>query len=667
MYDVTNAASLDAVDDAPENPRELVSRWLSELEISTKRDEPWMEQAREADEIYSVRCASDNRATVNVLKSNADTVGGALYSSTPKPDVRRRYRDEDPVGKDVAQLLERTLAYLTDVNDLDALMAAVVLDYLIVGRSTVRVSYVPTIGRAQNPMTGEESDILIDEAIECSRVHWEDMRYGSGREWRDVGWVGFRHWMTKADALNAFGAVAELLKYGGEEASSGVGEQEEEEENPHLYRRAEVWEIWDKESRSVIFLSKELEDRPLKVDQDPLGLRNFFPIPRPLFANLGTSILVPTTDYAIYRDQAEELNRLTDRITTLIGGLRFRGVYDATIPEMERLLDGLDNELIPSDDAAKYREMGGLAGAVTFLPMTELGNVLAGLYRQREQVKAAIYEITGISDIMRGAANANETATAQNIKSQWGSQRISARQKEVQRFVRDLFEIQAEIIAEHLTPATLGRMTGIQVTPQMEILLRKQADREYRIDIETDSTIASDIESDQRTITEMLGAVMQFMSAAAPLVQQGAITFDVAKSMLMSAVRKSKMGREVEDALDQLQPPGGPSSPSGMPQIPGGGGGHIASPGMPQQASEQLKVRAEAQKLQLEQQHASQELQLKLEIARQEIAMKERVEMAKIALQERIAQAKLAASARKRPRLGIEREYEDEGREEEEQ
>ena len=50
--------------------------------------------------------------------------------------------------------------------------------------------------------------------------------------------------------------------------------------------------------------------------------------------------------------------------------------------------------------------------------------VLNFLYQQREQSKQAIYEITGISDIVRGASHSSETATAQQIKTEWGSLRI---------------------------------------------------------------------------------------------------------------------------------------------------------------------------------------------------------------------------------------------------
>jgi hypothetical protein len=44
-----------------------------------------------------------------------------------------------------------------------------------------------------------------------------------------------------------------------------------------------------------------------------------------------------------------------------------------------------------------------------------------------------IYEVTGISDIVRGQGNAQETATAQEIKSQWGSLRIRKLQKQIER------------------------------------------------------------------------------------------------------------------------------------------------------------------------------------------------------------------------------------------
>jgi hypothetical protein len=53
------------------------------------------------------------------------------------------------------------------------------------------------------------------------------------------------------------------------------------------------------------------------------------------------------------------------------------------------------------------------------MPIDGLAKIVLQLVEQREQVKQTIYEVTGISDIVRGASKADETATAQQIKGRW--------------------------------------------------------------------------------------------------------------------------------------------------------------------------------------------------------------------------------------------------------
>jgi hypothetical protein len=56
------------------------------------------------------------------------------------------------------------------------------------------------------------------------------------------------------------------------------------------------------------------------------------------------------------------------------------------------------------------------------------------VYTQRTQVLQVIYEVTGISDIIRGGGTkASETATAQQLKAQYGSMRLRRRQDDIQK------------------------------------------------------------------------------------------------------------------------------------------------------------------------------------------------------------------------------------------
>ena len=71
-------------------------------------------------------------------------------------------------------------------------------------------------------------------------------------------------------------------------------------------------------------------------------------LPAPLYATLSNDSLEPTPDYALYQDQANDLNVLSDRIDGLIKALKVTGCYDASLPALARLFtEGENTSLIP--------------------------------------------------------------------------------------------------------------------------------------------------------------------------------------------------------------------------------------------------------------------------------------------------------------------------------
>ncbi|HCE07469.1 MAG TPA: hypothetical protein DEQ40_02490, partial [Oxalobacteraceae bacterium] len=189
----------------------------------------------------------------------------------------------------------------------------------------------------------------------------------------------------------------------------------------------------------------------------------FFPCPRPLYAVEDATSLEPTILFAQYKEQADELDRITSRINNLTDALKVRGVYNSVMKEIAQLVDAGDNQLIPVKNVEAMIESGGLEKHIWYMPIEMAANVIKILMEQREACKAVIYEITGISDIMRGATNAQETMGAQQIKSQWGTQRLKKMQSEFQRYVRDIVRLKCQIIANKFQPETIMQMTGLKL------------------------------------------------------------------------------------------------------------------------------------------------------------------------------------------------------------
>tara|TARA_R110002074_G_scaffold9023_4_gene36405 strand:- start:3309 stop:5660 length:2352 start_codon:yes stop_codon:yes gene_type:complete len=657
--------------DAGKGKPGIVARWVAELDLSDKVEASWRGRAKDVAARYRDEKAEGSKSEgrysgadrYNILYSNIQTICPALFNQSPTPDVRRRYRDNDPVGKEVSDVLERALSYTMDECNFDRYMRLAVKDQQLCGRGVTRVRYEPLFSEEEDE-GGDPYDDLKGEEVKFEHVNWADFRHGPGRTWEEVEWVAFRHIMTRDDLKSKFGDDI------GDEVDldySPIG-MEDKDGDPvaDTFKRATVWEIWCHRQKEVIFISKSLKERPLKIDPDPLQLTNFFPTPRPLYATENTDSLVPVEPFRFYRDQANELDNITRRISGVIAASKVRGIYDSTITEMANLMDASENMMIPAQDVLPLMQSGGLDRAVWMWPIEKIAGVLNELYNQREQIKTTIYEITGIADIMRGSSSSSETLGAQQLKVQFGTMRLDDMSRDVQRYARDLVRIAAEIISEQFSPDSIAMMTDVKlpseeqkqqaqqqaqmmaqqqqpIPPDLQKILdkptwdeclqilRNDKQRSYRIDIETDSTVSGDQAMDQKAMTELLTGVSTFISNAGPAVAAGYLPLDAAKSMLMSAVRRFRMGREVEDALDMI----------GADDA--GGGSDQAQQQAQQQAqsaaqAEQMKIQMEQQKAQLEAQEQQQKVQMEqtkiqmevsgkeadLKVAEKEIALKER-------------------------------------------
>ena len=662
-----SGSALETPEDAGPGERGVVKRWELELRLADKRESEWRKKGEKVYQRY--RSKDARKHSFNILWSNTETLAPAVYNSLPSPDVRRRFKDEDPIGKAVAEVLCRSLEYGLDTTDFDHQIKQTVLDMLLPGRGVARVRYVPSftqVGVTEQTHV-EENETHPDAAGEAlegdteeleweqtpiEHVQWDDFRCGPGKEWSEVPWEAFRHRLTRKELVEQFPDCGEDVPL--DDTQDEEVKKEQDSEVAEMFKTAEVWEIWDKEKLEVVFISKGYKERPLKTVPDPLGLQGFFPNPRPLYAIADAETLTPVPLFELYREQADELDTVTRRINILIKGLKMRGIYDSTLSELSELMRGEDNDLIPAANVTALIERGGLEKAIWFMPIEQAAKVLQILVQQREQTKQVIYEITGISDILRGSTNANETATAQQIKASWGSSRLKKMQGDVARFIRDIIRIQAEIIGEKFQPETFATMTGLKfptmaekqqammqwqqqafmaqqqgqnpppqpkLPPSWEEIIQIMRDdklRTFKVDVETDSTVAASLETDMKGLQEVLGGVAQVMQSFGPAVQMGALPIDALKEILMTVTRRAKLGNAVEDALDKMQQP---------------------KPQQPEQDNsmqvEQIKQQGEAARFQAEQQataaqeQAQQQHELQLEsIKQQEETRRREMELA---------------------------------------
>jgi hypothetical protein len=355
------------------------------------------------------------------------------------------------------------------VYDFDQVLRLDLLDTLLPGRGLSRVKYVPDFedmeseneqAETEEGKDQEPAQRIVYERVICEHVNWQDFRHGPGKTWEEVRWIAFRHKISKISGVEMFGDVFNEVQ---------LDDVQDEDIKKHeksvgaLFKTAEVWEFWDKDDKTVTFIASSYKAQPLKRTPDPLGLDGFWPIPRPMYAIADAESLIPAPLYEKYKQQAEELDRITSRINNLTDALKVRGVYNSVLSEIAKLEDAGDNRMLAATNVQALIESGGLEKNIWMMPIEAAANVITILNTQRESCKAVIYEITGIADIMRGATDSQETYGAQKIKAQWGTQRLKKMQADFQRYVRDIVRLKCQIIANKFQIETIKEMTGIKL------------------------------------------------------------------------------------------------------------------------------------------------------------------------------------------------------------
>lgn len=578
----------------------IVARWLRELDAADRHERDWRERAEKVVKLYRderEKLEANPGRRYNILYANTEVLKGALYSQVPAPDVRRRFLDKDHVGRVSAMVLNRALVTamdrVSDGEDFDSVMKDSVMDMVLPGRAVARVKYKPTIEKYDNrveveaPAEGatlpedveqdeqgyfrmEPVEEVVYECVDVEYVEWSMFRYSPAKRWKKVRWVAFGELLTRDDLIAQFGE-----EVGAKVEMKWMPKGMEDSEENAIFKRALVWTIWNKPQRKVVVVTDGYKEAPLQEVDDPLKLEGFFPMPRPLYSIFGTDTLIPTPEYVIYQDHATQLDEIEERIHVLTDALRRRGVYDADVEELQNLANSADNKFVPVKKWREFLEKGGLDAAFQELDISGLAKVILELMNQAEAKKQQIYEVVGISDIMRGATKATETLGAQQIKNQWGSVRVGPRQAEVQRFARDLVRLQAEVIAEHFSAQTLAQMTGIELfmsaaekqqamavqpdDPRLKRptwedvlqVLRSDKLRSFKVDIETDSTIKHRADEEQKNRVELISSVTGFLEKAIPAVQSGAVPKKLATELLMFGVRGFAASPQIEELLDE--------------------------------------------------------------------------------------------------------------------
>lgn len=564
-----------------DSPEGWARRWHFELKKAREALADFYKAAQAADEAARDESTDRGGRRLCLYASTTQILGDMLFGRTPQASVSRKFADSDDDEARVAsEMLERVLN--CDIQRADDTFAeatkSAMVDWLNTGLGVQWHRYepgeeevIPGEPAIVDPMTGQETVPAVpeqvsrpNERVNTDYVHFKDFLWGQCKTWDQVPWVARRVQMSKEKLAERFnktndkGEVEEDIAAGIPlNSKQTTPEEDKHSEHQHPWDRADVWEIWHKETRKAYWV---VEGYPKLLDskEDPLQLSAFFPCQKPLIDNPTNSKLVPIPRFKFIQDLENNINKATTRIDKLVDGAKLSGLYAKEMgPIVQKMLKGAEAELHPVDEWAMFAEKGGIAGAILWLPLQEIVATIGVLSNQRREDMDLMYQVEGQSDLIRGQQTQNGTPGEAKIKAKSASVRIQARKDEIARFASDGQRIRSEIISRQFEPQTIIRHSNIERTPdapfaQKAVELLQSRFSDYRIEIKPEAINLTDFTALKAERMETLDGIAGFFQRVGPVVQMlGPQAMELAMEMLKVTLAGIKGGSAYESLIDQ--------------------------------------------------------------------------------------------------------------------
>ena len=270
LTDRAEPADLGAPDATPVQPYlDAIARYDDRFSQWTTRVEKVLKRYKD-DTTGAIK--TDATVKFNILWSNVQTLSAATFAKLPKADVRRRFQDQDPVGRVASMLLERAIMYeLEQYPDYSATLRQCILDRFLGGRGTAWARYEPHMralaplppqaekpgGVPKMPVDGlqisddkdEPQEELDYECAPVDYVLWRDFGHDVARTWEEVNKVWRLVYLDRKTATGRFG----------EEMAARLSYDADPDKDPKTYtgshgrlETAKVYEIWDKAKKKAL-------------------------------------------------------------------------------------------------------------------------------------------------------------------------------------------------------------------------------------------------------------------------------------------------------------------------------------------------------------------------------------------------------------------------------
>lgn len=439
-----------------------------------------------------------------------------------------------------------------------------------------------------------EVEAKTDERAILDVVQYNDYLCSDARNESEIEWRARRAFMSRYQAEQMFGRdVSNDLSY---DSYPEVQKKEINQDRDKYEGKAELWEVWCEEANKVFWVQKAGSKTIIQSSEPPIKYEGFYPC-SVIAQSTDPDSVIPVSDYAHVKDQILEIERLTTRIHAVTQTIRTNGIYDSAIGnQVEQLISG-DLRLIPAINWPSYKARGGLSNSIEFMPIEPYVNALQTLQGARQTALQQLYETLKISDLLRGTSEQYKSATANRLENQWSSLGLIVRQNMFAKFISDGIGKLGTIIASQfddqrildiadadqllapmippqptpppppemdpnmppeqqeammqeyqasLPPPMDPQMVMEQIKAELIGIIRNDKERNYRIQIASDSMVAIDQSQDQQEGMALITTAGEFFNQMNSLIQEYPPLLEFGMSFFQNMIKRFKGGKELD-------------------------------------------------------------------------------------------------------------------------
>lgn len=349
------------------------------------------------------------------------------------------------------------------------------------------------------------------------------------RRWNKAKRLAFEEYYSVPEFKEIFGAKAYLDLANPEDTG---GTEDKALSKRQLVRVFEYWDMYSRECywfaengsdfikpRALFTPDDSDYDEEFKTRNGLYDLEKFFPCPEPLMSNQATDEFWPIPEFYQLMEVFEDIHAIFSRMVTLTKAIRTRLLFDNNIQGLQEALNeaGEADAFGVSNLSQVLNSSGGsLENCVQYIPVDKCISALNQLYNALEQRLNTVYKLTGTSDLLQGLITdpVQRTFGERQMTEKYALNQIAEPQRKMQEFVRGCYQLMCEMALKNFKEASLDQYIMPQtLQPEHQeryraaLSLLRENQKRFRIELETDSTIALNEEFDKQMRIELVNVL----------------------------------------------------------------------------------------------------------------------------------------------------------------